>query len=145
MLYLIKVCSFFSIITTHKFYLLYEYDTCIFSKYSLNAAVHKEREANAQAAAALAAQQQLAQQQLAQQQLAQQQLAQQQLAQQQLAQQQLLAQQNSAVANTTVQQKQVIKTQKSVSPPVVNGSIVGSMAVQAHLQSQTNVPVLVSE
>lgn len=128
----------------------------IFSKYSLNAAAHKEREANAQAQAALAAQQQLAQQQLAQQQLAQQklaqqqlaqqqlaqqQLAQQQLAQQQLAQQQLLAQQNSAAATVTVQQKQVLKNQKSISPPIVNGSISGNMSVQTHLQTQSNVLV----
>lgn len=118
----------------------------------MNAATHKEREANAQAQAALAAQQQLAQQQiaqqqlaqqkLAQQQLAQQQLAQQQLAQQQLVQQQLLAQQNSAATAVIVQQqKQVLKNQKSISPPVVNGSISGNIAVQAHLQSQTNVLV----
>lgn len=129
----------------------------IFSKYSLNAAAHKEREANAQAQAALAAQQQLAQQQLAQQQLAQQklaqqqlaqqqlaqqQLAQQQLAQQQLAQQQLLAQQHSAATTVTVQQqKQVLKSQKSISPPIVNGSISGNMSVQTHLQTQSNVLV----
>lgn len=88
------------------------------------------------------AQQQLAQQKLAQQQLAQQQLAQQHLTQQQLAQQQLLAQQNSATATVTVQQqKQMLKSQKSISPPVVNGSVSGNMSVQAHLQPQTNVLV----
>lgn len=88
------------------------------------------------------AQQKLAQQQLAQQQLAQQQLAQQQLAQQQLAQQQLLAQQNSAATVVSVQQqKQVLKSQKSISPPIVNGSISGNMSVQAHLQTQSNVLV----
>lgn len=64
-----------------------------------------------------------------------------QLAQQQQQLPQQLSQQNSAAVQQ--QKQQVLKAQKSISPPVVNGSITGNMRLQAHLQTHTNHPVLV--